>query len=77
MMVREAKRRWRLQYSLRTFMLASVVVGGGVGWIAHHYRQYSAEQRVITTVMKRLPASDLWPASADGETRYIAGSPVT
>ena len=50
-----AKRRFRFfpRYSLRVFLLASVICGVGTAWVSHIYAEYRDEQKVLKEISSR------------------------
>lgn len=62
------RRKWRFQFSLRTFLLSCLLVGGPVAWLSHAYHEYQAEQRLIQAMAARTPPGTVMTVEIDGET---------
>ena len=74
-MPQPSKRRcWLPQFTLKTFLLFYLLVGGGVAWVSHSYSEYLAEQRLIEALTKRMSPGSLMTVATNGETTCLVGS---
>lgn len=67
------RRRWVPQISLRMFLLAWLVLGGGVAWVSHSYYEYQVEQAVIAELTKTAPAGTV--AVVSGKRKQVGAGP--
>lgn len=62
-------KRWRPRFSLRTFLIAWMVIGGSVAWLSIAWHDYRLEQNVISELKSRRTPNELIEVTkADGST---------
>ena len=54
-MPRPRKRNWKLRFSLKTLLVFCFALAIGIGWLTNSYREYLAEQKLISALMERQP----------------------
>jgi hypothetical protein len=65
-------RRWP-QFSLRTFLLLSVLVGVGSAWIAYASKQYQTEQLWVSELARTVPPGTLMTVATNDNSCVLAG----
>ena len=62
------------RFSLRTLIVGSAFLGVTLAWLAHHYREYRAEQVALQGMVSRLPEGYNFSVFTNGESQNLAPS---
>ena len=62
------------RFSLRTLIVGSYFLGVILAWLAHHYREYRAEQVALQGMVSRLPEGYNFSVFTNGESQNLGPS---